>query len=101
MTVPGAMSTDASIAPTPALDCGIGGHESLLRDPSPTAPPPRRRVAGQPTGRVLLLVRGSAVVPAWTLASPAPEQVVRDAARAGHDIEVEAVEQLVGRLPEP
>jgi hypothetical protein len=31
-----------------------------------------------------------------TAQSLAPEQVVRHAARAGHDIEVEAVEQLFG-----
>ena len=35
-------------------------------------------------------------VPSWALVSLAPEQVVRHAARAGHDVEVEAVQQLVG-----
>ncbi|CAM5388014.1 hypothetical protein STENM223S_01637 [Streptomyces tendae] len=34
-------------------------------------------------------------------ASPSPEQVVRHAARAGHDLQVEPVEQLVGGLPQP
>ncbi len=34
-------------------------------------------------------------------ASPAPEQVVRHTARAGHDLQVEPVEQLIGGLPEP
>ncbi|MEV6028310.1 transposase [Streptomyces sp. NPDC052036] len=36
----------------------------------------------------------------WALASPSPEQVVRHAARAGHDLQVEPVEQLIGGLPE-
>ncbi|GAA3082533.1 hypothetical protein GCM10020000_80690 [Streptomyces olivoverticillatus] len=35
------------------------------------------------------------------LVSPPPEQVVRNAARAGHDLEMEPVEQLIGGLPEP
>ena len=33
--------------------------------------------------------------------SSPPEQVVRHSARAGHDVEVEPVEQLVRRLPQP
>lgn len=36
----------------------------------------------------------------WALVSPSPEQVMRHAARAGHDLQVVPVEQLVGGLPE-
>src|SRR5882757_5606145 len=34
------------------------------------------------------------------LVSPSPEQVVDYAARTGHDLEVELITQLIGRLPE-
>lgn len=37
---------------------------------------------------------------ARTLPSPAPEQVVGHAARAGDDLQVEAVEEFVGGLPD-
>lgn len=43
---------------------------------------------------------GRAEVPALTLSSFAPEKVVRHAARAGHDLHVEPVQQLFGRVPE-
>src|SRR5215470_768981 len=39
-------------------------------------------------------------IPAWSLVSLSPEQVVCHAARAGHDLEMEPVEQFIGRLPE-
>lgn len=39
---------------------------------------------------------GRADIPSGALVSLSPEQVVRHAARAGHDLKMEPVEQLIG-----
>jgi hypothetical protein len=58
------------------------GHPLRSEDPAPL----RHRLNHHPNGQ-----RSTD----WPLVSPSPEQVVRHAARAGHDLEVEPVKQLI------
>ncbi|MET8249673.1 hypothetical protein ABZV31_38155 [Streptomyces sp. NPDC005202] len=57
---------------------------------------PLRGLVGWPVHRDGGRAMSGAGIPEWALVLLAPEQVVRHAARAGHDLQVKPVEQLIG-----